>query len=159
MLKDADKKFNTAMELLSDAVTNAQLRCLFYEDAMNMSNEEASEAFEAWQAEHGMDVLLARCAARDEEDESKGGNFQMFSSKKRRLRFNQEISGETRGFDERELILEKEIEYKKNTALFFPASKDSIHAVSKREETVFFRKAIGIDITCESYRSYDENSM
>ena len=35
-----------------------------------MSNEEASEAFEAWQAEHGMDVLLARCAARDEEDES-----------------------------------------------------------------------------------------
>ena len=70
MLKDADKKFNTAMELLSDAVTNAQLRCLFYEDEMNMSNEEASEAFEAWQAVHGMDVLLARCAARDEEDES-----------------------------------------------------------------------------------------
>ena len=30
MLKDADKKFATAMELLSDAVTNAQLRCLFY---------------------------------------------------------------------------------------------------------------------------------
>ena len=69
MLKDADKKFNTVMELLNDAVTSAQLRCLFYEDAMNMSNEEASEAFEAWQAEHGMDVLLARCADRDEDEE------------------------------------------------------------------------------------------
>ena len=70
MLKDADKKFATAMELLNDAVTNAQLRCFFYEDSMNMSNEEAGEAFEAWQAEHGMVELLARCAARDEEDES-----------------------------------------------------------------------------------------
>ena len=53
-------------------------------------------------------ALVGLIYMRDEEDESKGGNFQMFSSKKRRLRFNQEISGETRGFDERELILEKE---------------------------------------------------
>ena len=30
MLKDNERRFNTAMELLNDAVTNAQLRCLFF---------------------------------------------------------------------------------------------------------------------------------
>ena len=69
MLKDNERRFKTAMELLNDAVTNAQLRCLFFEDAMDMSNEEASAAFEEWQEQHGMDNLLARCAERDEDEE------------------------------------------------------------------------------------------
>ena len=69
ILKDNERRFNTAMELLNDAVTNSHLRCLFYEDSMEMSNEEASAAFEEWQDRNGMEELLARCAERDGEEE------------------------------------------------------------------------------------------
>lgn len=70
LLRDGERKFSTAMELLSDAVTNAQMRCLFYQDSMNMSYEDATEAFEAWQAEHGVEALLARCAESENEEDS-----------------------------------------------------------------------------------------
>ena len=43
LLRDGERKFSTGIELLSDAVTNAQMRCLFYQDSMNMSYEDANK--------------------------------------------------------------------------------------------------------------------
>ena len=92
---------------------------------------------------------------KDDDDDSTGGNLTTYSFKDR-----PSFYGKSR-VRENKVNLVEEIEYKKNRLVMFLNSPYSLHGVSKRSKTMFYRKYINIigefNFELFNYRSFLEN--